>query len=792
VRFVTRCRLGLVLGIAFETKSDDSRDPLAYKLRNVSWLKLRERSIALALLLITTACALIPFEPAMPGRALDEAWALGINEAVARGMVFGRDVAFTFGPYASIFSRAYHPATDWLMLLGSASLAVSYGYAFVTATRGSRVAPWAFLLALLVLTTHRDALLISYPLVAAVCVIREPVPRLSSIAVLMAPFGLLPIIKGSFAVMCGLVGAWVLAWFVFAKARNAVLVVLGAPTVSLFIFWLLAGQPLLAIPVYVHGIVTMASGYGDAMAIGGARGSEVVVYVLVSIFLLVAIVRDSMAQRRRRILTAVFASFLFVALKSGFTRHDSHALLSAASLSFAGVVYSFTFSWRWRSLLAVAAVAACIYVDAAYNVPVLWHTENVYLSAGRGLATRVGVSTPSYREQFDAALRIFRDVVHFPPLPGTTDIYSYAQTDLIASGARWNPRPVMQSYAAYAPSLAAANRDHLLGADAPDNVVFRVQPIDWHFPSLEDGASWWALLARYVPTTLDGDTLILHRRPDGEAIAKPAPLGEVTGKLGRAVKVPESDQPIFAEVQLQPSLLGRLAGALYKVAPVLITVRLVDGGEITYRYIASMGRAGFLLSPVVETTREMATLFGKPAFMPHKRVLSFKLSSTGRSMVWQRSFSVRFSSLSVPPSIDSRAYYRFDGPISDVVPSNAEQCEGVLDSFNDYPAAGELKTTGMLSVRGWVARNQTTPAKKVAIALTDATGSTLLFSTTPDTRKDVGDYFHAPAMASAGYRSTIDISDLDGRYQIGPAIDEGDGFAICPNRNHTVIIQPVR
>ena len=68
-------------------------------------------ALPLGLLLITTICVFVPFTPAMPAASLDESWGLGINQAIGQGLVFGRDVIFTFGPSprSSIVSTTPRP-----------------------------------------------------------------------------------------------------------------------------------------------------------------------------------------------------------------------------------------------------------------------------------------------------------------------------------------------------------------------------------------------------------------------------------------------------------------------------------------------------------------------------------------------------------------------------------------------------------------------------------------------------------------------------------------------------------
>jgi len=59
----------------------------------------------------------MPLQPSYPVASLDSSWQYALNEAVARQLVFGRDIVFTFGPLASVYTGMYLPQTDWIMLV---------------------------------------------------------------------------------------------------------------------------------------------------------------------------------------------------------------------------------------------------------------------------------------------------------------------------------------------------------------------------------------------------------------------------------------------------------------------------------------------------------------------------------------------------------------------------------------------------------------------------------------------------------------------------------------------------
>ena len=59
---------------------------------------------ALAAVFAIAVLRFIPFSPAMPESNLDPSWVLAMNQALSAHLVFGRDVVFTLGPYASVFT----------------------------------------------------------------------------------------------------------------------------------------------------------------------------------------------------------------------------------------------------------------------------------------------------------------------------------------------------------------------------------------------------------------------------------------------------------------------------------------------------------------------------------------------------------------------------------------------------------------------------------------------------------------------------------------------------------------
>jgi hypothetical protein len=127
----------------------------------------------------------------------------------------------------------------------------------------------------------------------------------------------------------------------------------------------------------------------------------------------------------------------------------------------------------------------------------------------------------------------------------------------------------------------------------------------------------------------------------------PAPQEWKTCSLGEAVSIPGSERPLFASIIIKPTLLGRLAAFFFKPAHLELRMRLADGREKRFRFVAGMGETGFLLSPLIETTKEFALLYaGDMQPLAAKAVTSFSLHPEGRRLAkgqWSNRYAVAFS-----------------------------------------------------------------------------------------------------------------------------------------------------
>ena len=587
----------------------------------------------------------------MPAAGLDPSWMLGLNQAIAQGLAFGKDIIFSYGPYSSIYTEAYHPATSLMMTGGSLYLAFSWWVCLVFLMTGVQ---WRWILALCICISGmiyaRDSLLFSYPLLVGLVTYKMLYSdrKLTSYApyfftFLFAPFGLLPLVKASLLIFCLVVLALCFIYILACKRINLAIICLMTPVISMLLFWIGSGQSPVNLPDFLINTVFMAGGFTEAMGLEGNPG-EVILYILGGVFICMSILCQKQIRPVSRLfIKSLFLVFLFFSFKSGFIRHNVHAFIPATSILMAALILPFAFRSKMALPLVMFSVLIWAYIINHYtNISIFKNILANSTTTWHGVESRFSDSN-WLKQNYDLSIDFMKNQASLPVLQGTTDIYSCKQTHLIASGNTWSPRPIIQSYSAFSPMLARKNAQHLQGNTAPDNIIFRMEPIDGRIPSLEDGASWPFLLANYQPTHMDNDFVFLRKKNRLTTIPNLMVLKQEKHYLQELVKVPGKGQLVFGEITIKPTLSGYMASTILKPGQLTIVFELADGSRRPYRIITNMAKSTFLISPLVENTAEFAMLYRDENALNAKVVKAISIAATsGSSWQWQKEYSIQF------------------------------------------------------------------------------------------------------------------------------------------------------
>ena len=766
------------------------------------------------LLLLLSLLTVVWLSPGLPYPEQDSAWVLALNQAVADRLAFGREVIYPLGPWGDVYAGQYHPATDRMMLAGGAVLAFALAGGLSVLARGGR--RWAVLLAPVLVATigERDPVFLAMPLLLLAVAARAPVSGASldgraaaALLLLTAGCALLTLVKGTFGTQAvPMVGLAALAASLDRRHRLAGLMVV-CYAASLAGFWLLAGQRLADLPDYLRTMLVVISGYSEGLALDGPW-SDVAAYLCGGAALLWLCWRDR--TRGRPAATAVLLAglllTLFVAFKSGFVRHDEHALIAAGTLAMAPVVLVAALRPRPLAaamLVTLSALAFISHHHPGYEWPSFARGRDRLALAASGAWTRLA-DPDRLDRQFAAAMGAVRTSMPLPHVAGPTDIYSSGQMILLANGLEWSPRPALQSVTVLSEPIAKADLDHLRadGGSTVRNVFYRVESEDNRLRSTEDGLSWPTLLTEFRVASYDRALdMALLRRQDGRRAAVPAEPALVDGtySLGEDVELPASSTGLaWATLDVEPTTAGRLASVLFRPPLLAITIRYANGPVERYRLVSNLARAGFLLAPRVSNTEDMLSLLLPERRAPAFRPVSFRVTGeSGTRWLWQPRFSLRLQAIDIPVQEQVRAMF---SPASlspaAAATQDAEAADAcAIELVDGRPASAKpIEVQGIAEVSGWsvvsVARGEA--PDRVLIRLTDAAGHAWQAAADPRPRLDVAGYFVNPTLSGSGFDARFDVSSLSGAYKLTIEGERGGSRWRCGPAQDLLVLAPER
>jgi hypothetical protein len=644
------------------------------------------------LVIFSVALVLLPAHILMPEAGLDQSWSLAINQAVVQGLAFGRDIMWNFGPYAAIYTKYYHPALDGMIMLGEVYLVIMYSLAILLIFRPRH---W-YLQGLLLLTfclfaplldqgQCLDVILFYYPLLTATYIVttllanhkRQPCPHSKwhylLLLLLVSPLGFLPLIKVSLLALDLLTLIALILILLNHKAFCSALLLLFSPVVTLLIFWRLSGQSLTNLPDFCINSLRMIIAYTEGMGSTVIYGSAMVYFIVAAVVILGVAGKKISTQPlpvfniTRVLYLSICAAVFFLSFKEDFVRHGDYCtdvMLILAML----LVLALPGEIKPRTTV-VFIIITIVWLGLMFYAPMLilprgginTLIKSVVVDASNiweSMAIRLWQPQQLVRG-FNAAFSLINQAAPLPKLSGTSDIYSYGQAYLFASGNVWQPRPIIQSYQACAPQLITKNAQHLRNTNNPDNLFFKIEYIDDRFPALEDGASWPIIFSNYQPVSmLAKDYLLLKKQPSKLLIHS---LGIQYYKFAELVILPKvaSNTIVFAKITIKHSLLGSITNFLLKSQPLDITVDFLAQHKQSKSYllIADMAKTGFVLSPLIDNSQEFAALYANPALLANKQIRSFTITVHHFYVkgdvyllkwpdLWQPEYTVEFFALS--------------------------------------------------------------------------------------------------------------------------------------------------
>lgn len=594
----------------------------------------------IALLLVLFPAAFIPLST-----GLDASYLYAINALPGTDLLFGRDVAFTYGPLGYLLlPSSFGNNLAWAMAFRVAMHAL---FAFILASlflRGvsaARVASFSvlYLLAVVLGLPYDYQLLLLLALwLGSAQEIDLLLPVAAPLCAALAVF--FSLIKVNLGIAsCALVASYLATIFLrrkpgrWVEAGLAAAAFVIAAVACVVIYFETPGNFLR----WIHAQSELARGFGSAMSYRGEPAVLVLGLAALAVFL-VLLARFRLRERSGSFWWMTLLPVL-LAFKHGFTRQDAHVVLFFSFLL--GVLAVGLLVGRGeaeaRASLGSCLAVLLLAVPVALAMDAPRTQEQVALVTGqRGAGNLRSVfRLPAMRRDVERRGRRQLEPALLPAAfvdPARArnlgvDVVPAELSYLPANGLRWVPSPVLQLYSAYTRDLDAWTARHYEGPRAPDLVLAEFRGVSSRNMVWDSPETWRAIVRRYEP-------MGVRPRPGLLALRKrtSAPdwswrkLGEERLRSRGWTRVPRTDDWLFAELQMPLDLSGRLAETVFRLPPVFAEVVYDDGRKVRWRLLPETAGSGILMNHAPRNLRGLAALWRGG---PKSHVVRFRLRGPG-------------------------------------------------------------------------------------------------------------------------------------------------------------------
>ena len=581
-------------------------------------------------LLIAFIALTVPVIDFVPNEGLDASWIVGLNVAHARGMVFGEDMAWTYGPLGFVLlplnmDSNWAHAQVWRLLIHL--LWISCTAAILFRLKGY-VAPLLFIAMfslngmlsghhnLHIRSTERTPVLLLVTIGFLLLSQRHRRHVYAVPAVLMAAFTLLAM----FAL--GVVAAVSLAiWSVYALVRDRAwrtYAKVGALWVgyvaAVLILYRVYGGPLSALPRFLTESWALSSAHGSEMVSSLGLWLEPFWYVLMAVLAIVAAIGLCLRRPYMKVMLLVFLP-LFTMYKWAIMRADHEHLYVAwfAAASFlALLLLADVGSWERVGLTLILVATVTVGGVAMLEMdPSPWFNgvrrtkEGIRFLREQATWFQGDWSTVRFRDDSGRVSPSLRADIG----DASIDVYPWRLYLVAKKKLNWKPRYVYQSYMAFLPKHDRLIAESFRHSEAPKFVLYEHRGMDGTHPCMTDPQTWMAIYQWYEPAAHEGDLLLLKRRktPRWDRIVE---MGRATLVFGRQWQVPPSAKgPVILRAKFRGRPTGRLLGFLQRGCPPTIEIEYADGTTKRHRLRWRNAASGFLVSDLPRDLPEAREMF---------------------------------------------------------------------------------------------------------------------------------------------------------------------------------------
>jgi hypothetical protein len=563
---------------------------------------------------------------------LDNSWLFGLYAAFDKNLQFGKDVIITFGPLGFLFLPLFYNLKLWFIsiivnfIIHIVFISIFFKYYFDSIKKKIFFVPLIIIPFLPQLTIDYKILFIGITLMLML-INEKPVLNiffyLLTINIILA-FGAL--IKFSIFIMNIYLLFILLIYFFYNKKITNMLFLVFSYVLSIIVVWLLLNQSIENIYYYISNGMEISTGYNDSMAIWPSMPWKNILMIFISILMFVIISIEIVLSLIKKNFVALMCNLLiggigFFIYKHGIVRQDdSHVFIFYMFLTLLLLMYFYHNQVYFSNYPILKKVNISIFVIIYFLSGFLFYKNFTSIIDNFNLSSKARTIV-AISNTHDAIILNSKEKIkkHFIINEDVIKKIANKKVDIIPEDIslaygyefNWKPRPIFQSYTAYSVKLDEINSLHFKNVSdvSPDYLLYRYNSIDNRYPLFDEPLTLMKIIENYSNEEISNDFLILRKNLKSEII-KNVLLEKKESKFGQYIEIPyQKDVPVFASIQIEANIIGKIVKFLYKPSLVYIKFKLKNNHTTKkYRLIINNLENGILVSDYVENLGDLQSL----------------------------------------------------------------------------------------------------------------------------------------------------------------------------------------
>jgi hypothetical protein len=734
-----------------------------------------------------------------PVAGLDASWNIALHLAFKYHLVFGKDFVFTYGPLGILHTR--HPiAIDLfvyllfdLYLLGSIFF---LGRKIFRDHFGPGIILYGFFAIVLVMYDSPDEwcffLLVFYLLFFI---------KTTSRKTYLCQSVLFSLLSFYIKISLGVIGVFILfAGITYLFIRRKISLMLWVVTAISFVVLLWLTARLLHVDLLSYWVTSLKliNDYNDAMF--RILSQQYVIYLLAALLIIAmpaawSVYRIAGFIRQKKLREhsdEVFVYFvvgvsLFVLFKSGFVRAEDHfhVFFKGATL-FAVILYVFSPVQPGQRITALICWATLIISFVSVStIPGSYHpysklTDFSFFPNRAEEIKRYLVQIFQYNQareesdKLDSSQNALKKIIG----NGTVDIMPSEISKIYFAGLRYNPRPVIQSYAVYDQYLDSLNYQKYMSESAPDYVLCSVNSIDGRYPFFDESRTKLALMSRYRIVARLDDLLVMGKKTVVQTFSKTDAAGIQDIKFGEDIPIRRTADLQYAKISVEYSMWGKIQRFFYHPPALWITFTFEDGTAKTFQAIKPILADGGVINKYVENTQDFQLLMQSngqlSASVKKIRIGPDPVHSGFKDQITMEITRFPFSDKTEAErqtdslSIADLLHQYKPLPI-DSLTLKEDSIAWDIRNFNTYSPIVEMS--------GWAFRANASNEGAIIKTVLQSKDFTYELPSVQEERTDVAEHFNRADLHNTGFTSTVSTSQMaPGDYRMGIVITYKDSL----------------